>query len=74
MSEFKRITGLWLRDGKNGKFMSGKVAQEVTIPAGAQLFVFKNTRKDRDGDPDYTVNVAPPREQQGGGGTSDEFY
>ncbi len=53
MSEQKshRITGLYLKDGKLGKFMTGK-AQD-----GARYFVFKNTRKQADTDPDYILST-----------------
>lgn len=53
---FKKIGALWLRDGKNGKFMSGTVQEEV--PAGAKILVFKNTHKKDEKHPDYTINVA----------------
>src|SRR5258705_10368869 len=56
-SDLKRVSGLWLKDGKNGKFMSGAV--EDAIPAGAKLLIFKNDRKERDQQPDYQLFVAP---------------
>ena len=52
----KRISGLWLKDGQSGKFMSGKT--ETPIPAGTRLLVFKNDRKQKDSDPDYVLNLA----------------
>ena len=55
----KRVSGLWLKDGRNGKFMSGET--DTDIPAGTRLFIFKNTKKvDGDKQPDYSLNVAPP--------------
>lgn len=52
----KRASGLWLKDGKNGKYMSGNVTE--AIPAGARLLVFRNDHKGGDSDPDYTLNIA----------------
>lgn len=54
---FRRVSGLWLKDGKRGKFFSGKVGDQP-IPAGAKLFVFRNDKKQGDSDPDYILNVA----------------
>src|SRR5215207_9180896 len=51
-----RVSGLWIKDGRNGKFMSGSV--QDLIPAGAKLLVFKNDKKRWDKDPDYTLHVA----------------
>jgi len=57
-SDLKRVSGLWLKDGRNGKFMSGET--DVDIPAGTRLLVFKNTKKvEGDRQPDYHLNVAP---------------
>lgn len=53
---FKRIGGLWLKDGKRGKFLTGKVPQDLT--AGQRLFLFKNDRNKGDSDPDYAMFVA----------------
>ena len=52
----KKVSGLWLKDGKNGKYMSGDVKDP--IPAGSKLMVFKNDRKRDDRDPDYTLNIS----------------
>jgi hypothetical protein len=50
--DLKRVSGLWLKDGKKGKFMSGQIDAEM--PAGTKLLVFKNDKKNA-GDklPDY---------------------
>src|SRR4051812_614139 len=50
-SDLKRVSGLWLKDGKKGKFMSGQTDAE--IPAGAKLLIFKNDKKSSDKQPDY---------------------
>ncbi len=59
MSEQKyhRITGLYLKDGQHGKFMSGKAKD------GQRYFVFRNTRKKSDSEPDYVLSTdqAPER-------------
>ena len=52
----KRISGLWLKSGKRGSYMTGGTTEP--IPAGAKLLVFKNDRKQSDNDPDYTLHLA----------------
>lgn len=47
----KKIGALWLKDGQNGKYMSG------TIEGIGHVKVFKNTYKKEDKHPDYTVHV-----------------
>jgi hypothetical protein len=59
VSDLKRVSGLWLKDGRNGKFMSGETNE--AIPAGTRLLVFRNSKKVAgDKQPDYTLSVAPP--------------
>jgi hypothetical protein len=74
-SDLKRVSGLWLKQGRSGTFMSGETDAE--IPAGTRLLVFKNTRKTKgDSQPDYILNVAPDdpgyesRGRQSGNGAS----
>lgn len=63
----KRLTGVWLRDGKGGKkFMVGRQARQELIKTlqemdskEVSLFVFKNNRKETDKHPDYNIAVAP---------------
>ena len=50
-SDLKRVSGLWLKDGKKGKFMSGQT--DADIPAGTKLLIFKNDKKSNDKQPDY---------------------
>ena len=57
-SDLVRAPGLWLRDGKNGKFFSGEV--DKPIPEGARVFVFRNDKKESDKQPDYTLCFAEP--------------
>jgi hypothetical protein len=57
-----RASGLWLKDGKRGKFMSGETAD--AIPAGARLLIFKNDRKQPgSNDPDFTLCFVTPENQ-----------
>jgi hypothetical protein len=63
--DLKRISGLWLKDGRNGKFMSGEV--EDGIPAGSRLLIFKNDKKENDRQPDYTLYAALGDSQSDGG-------
>jgi hypothetical protein len=60
----RRISGLWLKDGKKGKFMYGKVQED--IPAGTRLLAFKNQGRLGNADPDYTLHVADDDEDQRG--------
>ena len=57
-SDLVRASGLWLKDGKAGKFFSGEV--DKPIPAGARVFVFRNTKKESDRQPDYVLNFVEP--------------
>lgn len=60
MSDFQKLSGLWLNEGRKGKYMSGKLRDEVVIPAGSKFFIFKNDKKRNDKDCDYTLSFAPP--------------
>ncbi len=58
----KRIGALWIRDGKQGKFMAGEI--EVggdRIP----VMVFRNRKGENPRRPDYQVMV---KEEEGQGG------
>jgi hypothetical protein len=66
----KRISGLWLRDGKNGKYLSGNVREP--IPAGSKLLIFPNSRKQSDANPDYVLNLAMDGAYQQGPATDGE--
>ena len=46
------IGALWIKEGQNGKFMSGNVEiNGVKHP----ILVFKNTKKEKDNQPDYKI-------------------
>lgn len=72
MSEnnLKKLSGLWLKEGKKGKFMSGSLDPDaiewLSNNAPVSLMIFKNTYK-QDGDkkPDYELYAAP--KEEGGG-------
>ncbi len=60
--DLTRASGLWLKDGKRGKFMSGQVSE--AIPEGAKVLIFKNDRKKPGtSEPDYTLFFVMPDEQ-----------
>jgi hypothetical protein len=57
--DLTRASGLWLKDGKRGKFMSGEVSE--AIPAASKLLIFKNDRKQPGSkEPDYTLFFVTP--------------
>lgn len=49
-----KLGGLWLKEGKNGKFMSGKLGS-------ANIMIFPNKNKKTDKHPDYEIVVASPK-------------
>ena len=73
-SDLKRVSGLWLKDGKKGKFMSGQT--DEPIPGGAKLLIFRNEKKTTDKQPDYHLYAVAeegdgaPRGQRQGNGQS----
>lgn len=60
--ELVRASGLWVRDGKQGKFFRGQTF--ATIPEDAKILIFKNDRKQAgSNEPDYTLFFASPEDQ-----------
>jgi hypothetical protein len=55
------IGGLWLKDGKKGKFMSG----QISLPDGKKLdiVVFKNDKGDNPKRPDYRIYPSEKRDE-----------
>jgi hypothetical protein len=59
----EKIGALWIKEGKNGKFMSG-------IIGGKSVLIFKNSRKNNPKHPDYEVfkgqdrDELPPKEDE----------
>lgn len=56
----KRCGGLWLKEGKNGKFFSGQVEVNGTKQG---ILIFKNTQKEGN-QPDYHIYEAELREER----------
>jgi len=57
--ERKSIGGLWLKDGKNGKYFSGEIELFGTK---THIFIFKNIYKEEGSkQPDYRIVL--PREE-----------
>ena len=57
----KSIGALWLKEGKNGKFMSGSIEIEGRKH---NFVVFKNSYKEQDKQPDYKIFEAMGQKQQ----------
>lgn len=68
-SDLKRVSGLWLKDGKKGKFMSGQTDAEV--PSGAKLLIFKNEKKSSEKQPDYHLYAVDEDGDHAGDGPTD---
>lgn len=56
-SNLVQLTGLWIQQGKSGDFLSGTVGR-------ASYMVFKNTKKQKENDPDYYLCLAPSKPKQ----------
>ncbi len=55
------LTGLWEKKDKNGNtFFSGKIGR-------ANVFIFKNTQKEKENQPDYRLMVGEPKKKEDGG-------
>lgn len=74
----KTITGLWKSEKGH---LQAKVNQEVVIPAGTRVFVFKNNNRRSDRDPEYNLTMSVDDEGQpaqtsahrGGGQSANEY-
>ena len=54
------IWALWLKNGKNGQFLTGKIKiNEDEI----KIVIFKNNYKNKDNQPDYTILKAKEIQQ-----------
>ena len=62
------LGALWLKEGKNGTYMSGK----LTTPGGeeVQVVVFKNNYKKEEKHPDYRILQSKPK---GGDSGKEDF-
>ena len=56
-----RLTGLWKNETKDGEaYLAGSLG-------GGRLLIFRNKRKGKDADPDYSLFIVPAeRKQQAG--------
>jgi hypothetical protein len=52
-SDLKKIGALWIGNGKNGKFMSGRI--ELSDDEELRVLVFKNGYKEKPSQPDYVI-------------------
>jgi hypothetical protein len=52
-SNLKKIGALWIGNGKNGKFMSGRI--ELSEDEELRVLVFKNGYKEKPSQPDYVI-------------------
>ena len=72
----RRAGALWLNEGKKGRFMSGEFQPDGRNGQKWHVMVFKNTKKDKPNDPDYTIHLPegdePPRKEQSGHRSDDE--
>lgn len=59
-SNLLSVTGLWINKSKDGKstFLAGNLSPRVRV------LVFKNSRKQKDTDPDYNVCFAPVEQKE----------
>lgn len=54
----KRITGLWKNDGAKGTYLSGKLNEDLDLPAGSKIFVFIENQRKGEKSPTHSLNVA----------------
>lgn len=52
-SNLKKVGALWIGNGKNGKFMSGRI--ELSEDEEMRVLVFKNGFKEKPSQPDYVI-------------------
>lgn len=62
-----KLCGLWLKDGKKGKFFSGKLGS-------ASIFIFKNQYKKEDKHPDYEIWIDQPKKQEKKAPSNDDDF
>jgi hypothetical protein len=42
MADMKEVCGAWKKDGRSGAYYSGKVKDDIVIPAGSYINIFQN--------------------------------
>lgn len=59
-----RVGALWLSEGRNGKFFSGRI--ELNEGQEVRILVFKNSYKEEDKHPDYIIYEPESRDEESG--------
>jgi hypothetical protein len=54
---FTKLCGLFKNDSPKGQYLSGKMRDDVTLPAGSKFFLFRNDEKKSPNSPDYNLCV-----------------
>lgn len=57
-----RVGALWIGEGRNGKFMSGRI--ELSEGQEVKILVFKNNYKDQSKHPDYIIYEPESKEEE----------
>lgn len=57
----KYVGALWLKDGKKGKFMSGKIE---LLGVEQDILIFKNDKGGNERRPDYQIAIQEDEEEQ----------
>lgn len=52
---FTKVGAFWLKEKNGRKYFSGKL--DKPLPAGTQVFVYKNDHKKEPNHPDYTLHA-----------------
>ena len=58
----RKVGALWLKEGQNGKFMSGVFEPDGREGVKYDILVFKNNKREGKRDPDYQIQM---REEDG---------
>ena len=61
----REIGALWKREGKNQKYLTGKVKQ--ADGSEQQVVIFSNKNKTKDNQPDFRVYKSEPRQEEASG-------
>jgi uncharacterized protein (DUF736 family) len=59
-SDLKRIGGLWLQEKNGKKYLSGKLDEPITLPAGTRILIFPARDRKSDKSPTHSLLIAPP--------------
>jgi hypothetical protein len=69
-SNLKKIGALWIGNGKNGKFMSGRI--ELSEDEELRVLVFKNGFKEKPSQPDYVIYEPKDEDNRASGFPGDD--